>query len=163
MGGPSSCPGVWPAFLDYNLLQVARESNNFGQPKNVAVIRRDSSRRQPDPWNLLYKFQFTPTRNGGLDGRLDNASRVTATAVSTGVAYYHRGTALPLGVPVLGDDHWSEPPNLLNPYWRATLIAPDVDNDGLSDAVRAIDKAGASEEAGAVEALLNKGYGDYLR
>lgn len=158
-GGPSSCPGVWPAFLDYNLRQVANERNNFGQPKNFAVIRRDASVRGPDPWNLLYKLEFT--RTDKLDARLDSPGRSVSTALSTGIAYYHRGSSLPISTPVIGGDHWSEPPNLLNPYWRATLIAPDVDNKGPADAVRTLNSSGAGEYARAFEALLNQGYGGY--
>jgi hypothetical protein len=160
-GGPSSCPGVWPTFLDYNVLQVANEGNNFGQPKNFAVIRRDSSVRPPDPWNLLYKFQFTPSSTGALDARVDDSSRNTATAFSTGVAYYHRGSSLPIPIPVIGGDHWSEPPNLLNPYWRATLVAPDVDRSGVGDAQTTVNSAGAGVYSQAFDALIRQGYGGY--
>ncbi|WP_224240132.1 pilus assembly protein [Hyalangium gracile] len=160
-GGPSSCPGVWPAFLDYNVLQVADEGNNFGQPKNFAVIQRDSSQRGADPWNLEYSFQFTPTSPGTFDASLNDPMKNVATGFSTGVAYYHRGSAVPINVPVLGGDHWSEPPNLLNPYWRATLVAPDVDDDARQDAVRALNSSGAGEYGAAFDALIQQGYGGY--
>jgi hypothetical protein len=160
-GGPSSCPGVWPAFMDYNVLQVSNAGNNHGQPKNFAVIRRDSSKRPPDPWNLLYRLRFTPTSTEALDARLQDASRNTATGFSTGVAYYHRGSSLPIPVPIIGGDHWSEPPNLLNPYWRATLVAPDVDSKGLGDAVKMVNRSGAGVYGEAFDALLDQGYGDY--
>ncbi|RYZ41137.1 MAG: pilus assembly protein, partial [Myxococcaceae bacterium] len=61
------------------------------------------------------------------------------TALSTGIAYYHRGRSL-------GVSHWSEPPNLLNPYWRATLVPVDTDESGLDDAINAL---GSSSPASA--------------
>jgi hypothetical protein len=159
-GGLSSCPGVWPTFLDYNFLQVMDEGNNFGQPKNFAVIRRDSGARNPDPWNLFYKFQFNDSSEEGFDASL-NARRNVATAVSTGVTYYHRGPLIGGGIPIITGDHWSEPPNLLNPYWRATLVAPDVDDSGLDDMLQAIGSGGAAEGRQTVQMLLDQGYGGY--
>lgn len=160
-GGPSSCPGVWPAFLDYNVLQVAQAGNNFGQPKNFAVIQRDSSQRPADPWNKFYDFKFTATSDNRFDTTLNGPSGSVATGFSTGVAYYHRGSIINSPIPVLTGEHWSEPPNLLNPYWRATLVAPDVDGDGMRDAVRMLQSGGAGVYGQAFENLLRQGYGGY--
>ncbi|WP_224241104.1 pilus assembly protein [Hyalangium gracile] len=161
LGGPSSCPGVWPAFLDYNVVQVARSGNNFGQPKNVAVIMRDSSRQGADPWNERYRSPFPSQRPKTFDASLAAPKRSLAVGLSTGVAYYHRGTLIDASIPVLTGDHWSEPPNLLNPYWRATLVSMDVDKDGPKDALKALNLAGAGVHAEAFQALLQQGYGGY--
>ncbi|NBD09860.1 pilus assembly protein TadG-related protein [Corallococcus silvisoli] len=152
LGGVSSCPGIWPPFMDYNLLELwpNGEGNNFGQPKNFAVIQRDRSNMpaaQQDPWNLAFRFRFENNNPDPNAGKFDNRSATMAdgtplgiqTALSTGIAYYHRGRSLSFS-------HWSEPPNLLNPYWRATLVPVDTDNSGLADAANAL---GASSPASA--------------
>jgi hypothetical protein len=41
------------------------------------------------------------------------------SAVANGIAYYHRRTAI------------GEPPNMLNPFWRATLVPGEVDSHGV--------------------------------
>lgn len=68
------------------------------------------------------------------------------TAVSTGLAYYHRR------------EHWREPPNLLNPYWRATLVPATVDSSGAEDFVDELNGAGVGWAAEAYEALRAQGY-----
>ena len=145
---PSSCPGIWPPFIDYNITQVNQESNNFGQPKNFALVQRNPGARPvPDPFNLAFNFNFS---SGG--SRFDNRTPATATqtALSTGIAYYHRGA--------LGLQHWDEPPNLLNPYWRATLVAADTDSSGLDDAAKVLGSAGDTDGSQAVRALVSQGY-----
>lgn len=152
LGGPSSCPGIWPPFMDYNLTELwpNGEGNNFGQPKNFAVIQRDRSNMpaaQQDPWNLAFRFRFEANNPNPNAGKFDNRSATMAdgtplgiqTALSTGIAYYHRGRSASFS-------HWSEPPNLLNPYWRATLVPVDTDDSGLDDAINAL---GASSPASA--------------
>lgn len=54
------CPSVWPMFVDYNGVKVMDKDDNWGQPKNFAVIQRDYAVRgtQADPWNLLFRFRF---------------------------------------------------------------------------------------------------------
>ncbi|MCP3099043.1 pilus assembly protein TadG-related protein [Myxococcus sp. K15C18031901] len=136
LGGPSSCPGIWPPFLDYNLVRINDEGNNFGQPKNFAVIQRDLTARKPDPWDLSFRYRFESGGSGSTyDARsftlADGTPNGTQTALSTGIAYYHRGRSLSL-------NHWNEPPNLLNPYWRATLVGADIDDDGVGDALRTL-------------------------
>ncbi len=153
LGGPSSCPGIWPPFLDYNLTELWPNGadNNYGQPKNFAVIQRDRSNMsamEQDPWNLAFRFRFKASNPNPNAGQFDNRSVTMAdgvtplgiqTALSTGIAYYHRGSSL-------GMSHWSEPPNLLNPYWRATLVPVDTDESGIDDAVNAL---GASSPSSA--------------
>ncbi|NVJ25156.1 pilus assembly protein [Myxococcus sp. AM011] len=156
-GGPSSCPGIWPAFIDYHFTGVTNEGNNFAQPKNFAVVQRDMSQRTvADPWNIFTRFRFEPSGPGtefntqGLR-MMDGTPNSLQTALSTGIAYYHRGRSL-------GINHWAEPPNLLNPYWRATLVAPDIDRKGLADARETLNSAGASVAAETFDALLGAGY-----
>jgi hypothetical protein len=155
------CPGIWPPFVDYNDLQLVRGSNLWGQPKNYAVVQRDYSVRmqappdQRDPWTRFFNFDFTGSggsgssfdnrgirlspQNGGLD-----ISR--QTALSAGIAYYHR------------HGHWKEPPNLLNPYWRATLVPYDVDADGRTDVEDTLQSAGVDWAADAARGLRINGY-----
>ncbi|NTX39925.1 Tad domain-containing protein [Myxococcus sp. CA033] len=134
LGGPSSCPGIWPPFLDYNLtLLLNGEGNNYGQPKNFAVVQRDLMARKLDPWDLSFRYRFESGSAGNVYDATsfnlaDGTPNSTQTALSTGIAYYHRGESL-------GFHHWSEPPNLLNPYWRATLVGADIDNNGVRDAI----------------------------
>ncbi len=155
-GGPSSCPGVWPAFVDYNLRGVVDVGDNYAQPKNFALVQRDMGARPvADPWNFFTRFRF----EAGSDGRFNNSGLALAdgtpnrmqTALSTGIAYYHRGESL-------GLNHWNEPPNLLNPYWRATLVAPDIDDDGLDDASNTLRENGANTAADTFDALRSSGF-----
>ncbi|MBI3184497.1 MAG: hypothetical protein HYZ28_20365 [Myxococcales bacterium] len=131
--GPSLIPprGIWPRFMDYNFVTVASPGDIYGQPKNFAVIQRDYAARpgtfssgQPggaDPWNLFFRFRFTPAGEE-FDGRgiqlRDQTDISRQVALSTGVTYFHR------------KGHWSEPPNFFNPFWRAGLVHPDVDDQG---------------------------------
>ncbi|WP_224369065.1 pilus assembly protein [Hyalangium versicolor] len=154
-----SCPSVWPLFVDYNPAHlVTGDDNLWGQPKNQAVIQRDYSQRlgNPDPWALFFPVRFTHgadsmdsqfdargIRLGPRNGNLDISKQ---TALSTGLAYYHR------------HGHWREPPNLLNPYWRATLVPFDVDEDGPKDVRKSLDRAGVSWANEAFQSLVNHGY-----
>jgi hypothetical protein len=54
----------------------------------------------------------------GIDLKKDGA--MPSGALATGIAYYHRIAARD---PLV----WNEPPNLLNPFWRATLVPIDID------------------------------------
>src|SRR5690606_11737350 len=99
--------------------------NLHGQPKSMVNIRRDhGARTTPDPWELRFRFDFSRDQVAGqrIDLRDERAGFRRATAIATGLTYYHRGQPL-------GDsrDHGREPPNFLNPFWRATLVASDVD------------------------------------
>lgn len=163
LGRCINCPGIWPMFVDYNDLHLIGGGGNlWGQPKNYAVVQRDYSVRMApaagnrDPWTRFFTFNFTRSgasansqfdnrgirlspQNGGLDISKQ-------TALSAGIAYYHR------------HGHWREPPNLLNPYWRATLVPYDVDDDGRRDVRDTLDAAGVDWAADAAKALRNHGY-----
>jgi hypothetical protein len=161
LGRCIDCPGIWPMFVDYNDLQLVRSSNLWGQPKNYAVVQRDYSVRMGgpvtnrDPWTRSFTFDFTGS--GGSDSSFDNRGlRLSPqnggldisrqTALSAGIAYYHR------------HDHFKEPPNLLNPYWRATLVPYDVDQDGRTDVEDTLQNAGVDWAADAARGLRINGY-----
>ena len=162
-GGPSSCPGVFPPFVDYNALSVLNEGDNFGQPKNMALLVRDyGARTTREPWELAapFTFNFTP---GGAGVKFDNGGREIVgagggtalskqVALSTGIAYYHRGESYGLL------NHWAEPPNMLNPYWRATLVAPDVDDQGLDDVESELGASGNPAAPSAWRELRKSGF-----
>jgi hypothetical protein len=124
-------PGSWPLFIDYNWGKVDDQSDNFGQPKNISLVQRDYAMRpQPaDPWNLLFKYKFDPTGTGQTYNN-QGIQLVSPTfagtnvsqqmALATGITYYHR----------FGGGNWQEPPNFMNPFWRATLVPPDTDRQG---------------------------------
>lgn len=142
MGPCVNCPGMWPMFVDYNFVRVVLPNDNYGQPRLISVVQRNYRARNgnPDPWNLLFNFRFTRGGPGevfdnrGIVLRSDNGGGLDIsrqTAAATGIAYYHRGEDM-------FGSHWREPPNFLNPFWRATLVphtveGNDMDNDGGGD------------------------------
>lgn len=147
-------PSIWatPYFYDYNMNAVRDESNNFGQPKNMAVMQRNYGLRGPgntDPWGLPYFFSMGgPGQRLELQGQalLDGTNISQQTAVGTGLVYYHRRT------------HWKEPPNLFNPYWRATLAPADTDQASAADAERATRATGFNAAADTIRSLQSSGY-----
>jgi len=150
---PEWCPGMWPFHMDYNDGLVADSGNNFGQPKVYAVIQRDYNRPEmhPDPWNLMFRFRFTPENDGvTFDNRgiqLTNGEDISkATALSAGIAYYKRA-----------GPYWREPPNFLNPFWRATLVSAQTDAQGKQDIENVLREA-APFSADVYKALEAKGY-----
>jgi hypothetical protein len=114
------------------------------------------TRGQTDPWTLDFSFNFTnsgASTNSGFDNRgvqlspqNGNLDISRQTALSAGIAYYHR------------HGHWREPPNLLNPYWRATLVPYDVDEDGDDDVRSTLNDVGVGWAADAARALQTNGY-----
>ena len=152
------CPSMWPTFIDYNLAPMVDEEDNYGQPKNYAVIQRDydvraAAGQSVDPWNLGFRFRFSPARESRFDNRaLVLADGVTdiskQTALSAGIAYYHR------------KGHWKEPPNLLNPYWRATLVPLTTDLQGSQggDVPNTLGNVGSGWAGDAYSALRGQGY-----
>jgi hypothetical protein len=131
-GAPSIFPGVWPLFLDYNYNNVSDGDDAWGQPKNMAVLQRDLTSMR-DVFMLNFTDKFTPA-GAEFDARgIRTAGGVDLsrqTAIATGMAYYHR------------QDHWDEVPNLMNPFWRATLVPADVDKQGKSP----LDLGGGEED-----------------
>jgi len=164
LGACIVCPGIWPYAVGFNagLLQGNAARNDFGQPKLYTVLSRDyaSPARQarPDPWNLFFTFRFADTATGfdnaSPEGRLQSAGRGNVqrnqVALSAGLAYYHRPR------PVAEGGGWAEPPNFLNPFWRATLVSPEgAIDDKPADS---LDQAGFSGHAGALRQLDRVGF-----
>lgn len=132
--------GMWPSFIDYNPALLVDPNDNYGQPKLYAVMQRDYAARPGAlPWELQFSMHFT---NAGSS--LDLRRRAVSTSLATGVAYYHRGS------------HWREPPNFLNPFWRATLMASDVDMQADAD-VPATLRASADPAGARAYSLLRAG------
>ena len=119
----TNCPSTFIGGMTYNTADD-ENGNLWAQPKLFALAERDYKVRGPrsDPWNLLFRFRFTPERTSTFDSRgivLANGTDISVqSALATGLAYYHRR------------GRWNEPPNLWNPFWRATLVAADIDTGG---------------------------------
>lgn len=117
------CPSVWVSAVGFAPNQNDRDA--YGQPKVTVLLERDTS-VQPRPWELNFKLRFAAAgqwsgfdnRGHQLHGNFAGTDIHLAYGFATGVTYYHR------------KDHWVETPNLLNPYWRATLVASDFDWEG---------------------------------
>ncbi|NVJ02343.1 pilus assembly protein [Myxococcus sp. AM009] len=161
LGACVVCPGIWPYSIGYNVDELqAGASNHYGQPKLYSLLYRDyaspARRARPDPWNLFFRFRFA-----GTETEFDNSSplgRVRPTgredvhrnqvALSAGQVYYHR--------PAGQGGGWREPPNFLNPFWRATLVSAEgARDDRPADSLSA---AGFSGHARALRELHSVGY-----
>ncbi|HLL03140.1 MAG TPA: pilus assembly protein TadG-related protein [Myxococcaceae bacterium] len=157
MGDCTLCPGMWPPHMDYNWGKLENVDDVYGQPKTYAVLQRDLNKRPPkqaDPWNLLFDFKFSKNTSGeefdntGLKlSSMPGVNISQPTALSAGMAYYHRVSR-----------GYQEPPNFLNPYWRATLVRADIDTVGPVDIVETLSGATNKEAKKAVEALDKAGY-----
>ena len=135
----SSC--IWPSFYDANSARLADKGDVFGQPKLFSSATRDLSQR--DPWNRFLTFRFS--RGAQTDFRASHTVQGVdpkMQSVSASMAYYHR------------PGHWKEPPNLFNPYWRATLVRANVDDTWLGDVNSAVSPANGD----ALNELLSAGY-----
>jgi len=155
---------IWPVFTDFDADRLDRsrasQEDAFGQPKTMVSMRRDYAARSAvqglkrDPWELSFRFGFRPA-GGEIDltsDREDRANRsgfVHAVALASGFVYYHRKS------------HFREPPNFLNPFWRATLTASDVDErfrDRGADAVRTLRDFGEPAAANTLEQLTRTSF-----
>ncbi len=127
------CPGVW--VNTYSFYEDSGEGDAYGQPKSYVALERDY-RNVHRPWDLFFNFKFDQSASGekfdnrgekliGWFGRGLDISQ--AAVLSTGMTYYHRKGQRK------GTDLWQETPNLLNPYWRATLVPADIDLRGDPD------------------------------
>lgn len=161
-----NCPSAWTDFVDYNFVRVGMGDDNNAQPKLPVTVFKDAASAPKDPFNLMFDFRFS----GGKKFNLQNGSqgsggvgsgiwvRDGAGAVdiskqvgySTGITYYHRG-----------GDHFKEPPNLFNPYWRAGITRADTDRNGWgqgSDIEDTMAATGAPWAAGAFSSLRSNGF-----
>ncbi|WP_224247848.1 Tad domain-containing protein [Hyalangium gracile] len=117
------CPNTFIGGMTYNTADQ-EEANLWAQPKNFALVQRDyrARGRNSAPWELVFQLRFTPDSNSSFDSHgwntADGTDISVQSALGTGLAYYHR------------PGHWNEPPNLWNPFWRATLVSADVDAAG---------------------------------
>ena len=152
------CPSVWVRTVGFQ--PDGNEDNAWGQPKTVVAIERDLEKHQY-PWELHFKFPFSAGPAGAWDGRgLELTSEAghhlsvrRQTAVSTGIVYYHRA------------HYWREFPNLLNPFWRATLAPVDVDgaratrhSNPAPDVPRVLGEPQYRWQIDAYKALVGAGY-----
>ncbi|WP_338871188.1 pilus assembly protein [Myxococcus stipitatus] len=164
LGECVSCPGIWPFAMGYNVDQLQRgRANHYGQPKLYSVLHRDygseARRRSPDPWNLFFRFPFSAENTTEFDLSIPlGRSRPTGregvqrnqVALSAGIIYYHRPRAAGQG------GGWREPPNFLNPFWRATLVSPEGAIDDKPAA--SLEAAGFTEHGQVLRALEQAGY-----
>jgi hypothetical protein len=158
------CPGIWPLFMDYNWTKVWDKSDAFAQPKNFSVMQRDYAARpagMEDPWNLLFHFRTSASAPGETFDIRDSNGIILKdgtdvsrqTVLATGIAYYHRSGSGPLG------NHWKEPPNFFNPFWRAGLVHPDVDAQGQgNDVPNTLNDVGAAWAADTYNELRSNGF-----
>jgi hypothetical protein len=110
-------------------------SGAFGQPKLPVLLTRANSGGglTPDPWNLKLHFGFSRSSGGMTLDLAKEQSDLPMAVLATGIAYYHRrcenfqrGDRKESGKKD-SCASWLEPPNLLNPFWHATLAPIDVD------------------------------------
>ncbi|MCE9669220.1 pilus assembly protein [Myxococcus stipitatus] len=164
LGACVVCPGIWPFSMAYNVDELRRgEANQYGQPKLYAVIHRDygsdQRRAHPDPWNLFFRFRFSQESDTEFDNAIPlGRSRPTGresvqrnqVALSAGIVYYHRPYAAAAG------GGWREPPNFLNPFWRATLVSAEGADDDKP--ANSLSTAGFAEHARVLRELEEAGY-----
>ncbi len=145
------CPSVWVRTIGFQ--PNDSEADAWGQPKVIVGLQRDLTAKR-FPWELHFKFPFSATgpasewdgRGRELHTRTGNGLNISRQgAIATGIAYYHR------------NDHWEEFPNLLNPFWRATLAPIDVDNSPR-DMNRAMSATEFKFQRDAYNALRAVGY-----
>lgn len=153
---------IWPVFVDYEEGQLGAGGrfNVDGQPKSVVPILRDYSvRNSEDPWELDFRFDFA-SATAEVDLRNERREALLhSVAIGTGLTYYHRGD--PGGRFGGGAGHAREPPNFLNPFWRATLVAGDIDeryNQRGNHILETLDDVGRSEQRSALTQLRSAGF-----
>jgi hypothetical protein len=149
------CPKVIEGPLTFNRSQLTNAANDFGQPKLYALVERDYRTRPTGaPWDLVFRFQFSRSGSGSTFDNGGPASTYMTpagfdlakqVAVGAGLVYYHRPT-------VPGGGGYLEPPNLFNPFWRATLAEPDRD---LGNRLNA---AGYPVEGAVYDLFMARGY-----
>lgn len=156
-------PNMWPAFVDFNSQRLdapRADEDVYGQPKSLVNIRRNYAQRPTqDPWELRFRFNMMRDGNAGtlFDSRDQQNGIARSTALASGLTYYHRGPHTSNA-----PDHSKEPPNFLNPFWRATLAASDVDERGNRRGKDVVDTLrndlNEGTQADALELLLQEGF-----
>jgi hypothetical protein len=104
----------------------------WGQPVTPVMftLKRDPKK---DPFNLKVGFKFSS--NGG-GSRFNMQKSETMLAPAAAIAYYHRR------------GHLGEPPNLLNPFWHATLAPIEIDERQQTSGGKKYDPTELSQESG---------------
>lgn len=158
----SSCPSVWVLRQEYNLNPDDVEEgdaykNQWRQPKNLVALQRDYDQRSfKDPWNLMFNYRLASGDSGGSGPKVDIGKKEGGTelkkqlAIATAITYYHRHMEQVSYA-------WQEPPNLFNPFWRATLVPVDIDQSGTLEA-GAVSGASSTSFAAALAALKAAGF-----
>ncbi len=170
------CPSAWSNFVDYDQRLLlgwffgGGDNDNWGQPKAPVTVQRDYQMRAgaADPWDLAFNLRwganstnFSMKMNNGYNGNngimLDprtsgcggNCNISKQTALSTGITYYHRG-----------GQHFKEPPNLFNPWWKAGLIHSDADSAAAtgSDIPDTLNNSGAGWATDSYYQLRSAGF-----
>jgi len=129
-GGPVQHAWVtpFPPFYDYNWVQLQNQDELNGQPTQSTLFRRAYDPAHPYVWDLnITAMPMTgatlQTSNVGAIAGVGNVP-TDQVAIGKGVIYYNRGAnGGGLGSP----PHYSEPPNLFAPYWRAALTRWTID------------------------------------
>jgi hypothetical protein len=126
-GDPHQLSGsgfFWVKFPEFNFHEMNNPGNDFGQPTLYSMVERDYSLTPKKPWDLNFNFQFQKDQRGtqfndnspqGNFTSFDGASLQKQVAIGSSIVYYHRPEA------------WAEPPNMFNPFWRATLVSANTD------------------------------------
>ncbi|MBX5480813.1 MAG: hypothetical protein IRZ16_03025 [Myxococcaceae bacterium] len=141
-GAATNCTSKMSASECKARLDNAGAGGAFGQPKTPILLTRATSGPgvTDDPWNLTVGFRFTGDANGPTFDMKKTANAQPLAALSTGIAYYHRRCDRYQDPqrrnPKRRADcrSWKEAPNLLNPFWRATLVPIDIDESTSTDA-----------------------------
>ena len=133
---PPGEDGVVGGATGYNQNFVASLADLYGQPLMLPMIQRDYARGGvSDPWNLRFQFRFTSAGgkfdNGSAQGALASEAKGLVSmryqvAMGSAIAYYHRKNG----------NQYDEPPNLFNPFWRATLVSGHISADAAREAGR---------------------------
>lgn len=149
------CPSVWVRQVHFHP-SLNKPEDAYGQPKSQVMLVRDTSQTdaKSQPWKLDFKFGF-----GSVGSRFDNRGETlhasslggvlaiaSQSAVATAMTYYHR------------KDMWLEHPNLLNPFWRATLVAADIDESSRADVDGVLSRPSEQWQGGAYDALVSSGF-----
>ncbi|MBL8950250.1 MAG: hypothetical protein JNK82_05715 [Myxococcaceae bacterium] len=141
--GASESGKAYPNMLLYAFRKMDNPEDDFGQPKVYSIIDRDYRRVGAKPWDLRFRFASGSIDLNSPSGAFTSPSGADLqhqTALGSAIVYYHRPGA------------WREPPNLFNPFWRATLYASD------DDVRRHLRSAGFVQHGDAVQRLLDRGW-----
>jgi hypothetical protein len=120
------CPGIYPGMVTWPSQDTRGWgwAGDFAQPKLYSVLVRDYTTQKSDPWNLMFHWtalgmsKFDNGAHGGAMAAEESLGK--QVVISAGMAYYHRPEDYTRRTP--GSAFW-EPPNFLNPFWRATLVS----------------------------------------